>query len=88
MFSLEGPWQESVKKLGISPRENLRIVACDSAAKQRFGSFRRQRLRSGHGSLRFRRIPRRLSTGALQGHAARDGAVFHRNPDQFCQEPA
>ena len=87
VFSLEGPWQESVKKLGISPRENLRIVACDSATKAAV-LFEGSDYDLGTALSASGAFPGVFLPVRYKGMLLEDGAVFHRNPDQFCQEPA
>ena len=86
-LSLEGPWQESVKKLDIKPNERLRIVACDGATKKPV-LFEGEGYNLGTALAASGAFPGVFLPVRYQGMLLEDGACFHRNPDQFCTEPA
>jgi predicted acylesterase/phospholipase RssA len=87
MFSLESSWKEQVKEMGISPQANLRIVACDSADKSAF-LFEGTDYDLGTALSASGSFPAVFRPVRYQGKVLVDGAVFHRNPDQFCKGQA
>ena len=86
-LSLEGPWQESVKKLDIKANERLRIVACDGATKKPV-LFEGEGYDLGTALAASGAFPGVFLPVRFQGMLLEDGACFHRNPDQFCTDPA
>lgn len=87
LLSLEGPWQESVQKLGIKANDRLRIVACDSATRNAV-LFEGDDYNLGTALSASGAFPGVFLPVRHKGMLLEDGAVFHRNPDQFCQAPA
>lgn len=86
-LSLEKPWEEAVERLGLTPNERLRIVACDARTKKPV-------LFEGRG---YKLHAALSASGALPGvflpvhHGEQlliDGAAYHRNPDEFCETTA
>ncbi|CAN5159909.1 hypothetical protein BH11CYA1_BH11CYA1_07830 [soil metagenome] len=86
-LSLEGPWQESVKKLDIKPNDRLRIVACDGATKKPV-LFEGDDYNLGTALAATGAFPGVFLPVHYKEMLLEDGACFHRNPDQFCTEPA
>lgn len=86
-LSLERPWQESVKKLGLTPNQRLRIVACDARTHHPVvftgEDYNLGSALSASGSLPGVFLP--VHHGDL---LLIDGAAYHRNPDEFCKEVA
>ncbi len=86
-LSLEKPWEEAVERLGLTPNDRLRIVACDARTKKPVlfegTDYKLHAALSASGALPGVFLPVRY-----QGMLLEDGACFHRNPDQFCTDPA
>ncbi len=86
-LSLEGPWKESVKALGITPSERLRILACESGSKKPV-LFEGVDYDLGTALSASGAFPGVFKSVQYQGKDLVDGAVYHRNPDEFCTDPA
>lgn len=86
-LSLEGPWKESVKALGIAPNERLRILACESGTKNPI-LFEGEDYDLGTALSASGAFPGVFKSVRHKGMDLVDGAVYHRNPDEFCTDPA
>jgi len=86
-LSLEGPWKESVKALAINPNERLRILACDAATKKAV-LFEGADYDLGTALSASGAFPGVFKSVRHNGMDLVDGAVYHRNPDEFCTDPA
>jgi len=86
-FSLEKPWQDAVKSLGLVPNTRLRIVACDArtngAVVFEGNAYDLGTALSASGALPGVFLPVPFGNKLLI-----DGAAYHRNPDEFCQSTA
>ena len=86
-LSLEGPWQETAKKLDLKGNKRLRIVACDAKTKKAV-VFEGQNYNVGTALSASGALPFVFLPVQYQGMLLIDGAAYHRNPDEFCQAPA
>ncbi|HNB21766.1 MAG TPA: patatin-like phospholipase family protein [Candidatus Melainabacteria bacterium] len=86
-LSLEKPWEETVERLGLTPNERLRILACDARSKKSVlfqgTDYKLHTALSASGALPGVFLPVLLDDKLLI-----DGAAYHRNPDEFCETTA
>ncbi len=86
-LSLEKPWEEAVERLGLTPNERLRIVACDARTKAgvlfKGTDYKLHVALSASGALPGVFLPVHFGEMLLI-----DGAVHHRNPDEYCETTA
>ncbi len=86
-LSLEKPWEETVERLGLTPNDRLRIVACDARTKTPVlfegTAYKLYAALSASGALPGVFLPVHHGDQLLI-----DGAAHHRNPDEFCQTTA
>lgn len=86
-LSLEKPWEEAVERLGLTPNERLRILACDARTKKAVlfegNDYKLHLALSASGALPGVFLPVLFDDKMLI-----DGAAYHRNPDEFCKSTA
>ena len=86
-LSLEKPWEEAVERLGLTPNDRLRIVACDARTKKPVlfegTDYKLHAALSASGALPGVFLPVHHGEQLLI-----DGAAYHRNPDEFCKSTA
>lgn len=86
-LSLEKPWEEAVERLGLTPNERLRILACDARTKKAVlfegNDYKLHLALSASGALPGVFLPVLFDNQLLI-----DGAAYHRNPDEFCKTTA
>lgn len=86
-LSLEKPWEETVERLGLTPNDRLRIVACDARSKTAVlfegTDYKLHAALSASGALPGVFLPVHHGDMLLI-----DGAAYHRNPDEFCETTA
>ena len=86
-LSLERPWDKFVDEYKILPNDKLRIVAADSDTHEAV-VFEGRDYNVGSALSASGSLPGVFLPVAHGKRLLIDGAAHHRNPDEFCKQPA